>query len=106
MDELLTRATAGVDMDAPGAIWQIYANLFALIPWVALFWWSVLFIVVGGLLGLWRGGWRRGVIWAAVLGPIGWVVVVCKPRDARHLPPPLPPSRSRASDKDRSRRGV
>lgn len=102
MDELLARATQGVDLDAPGAIWQIYANLFALVPWVALFWWSVLFIVVGGLLGLWRGGWRRGVIWAAVLGPIGWLVILARPRGRRRVPPPLPPGHGRGG----RRRGV
>ncbi len=102
MDELLARATQGVDIDAPGAIWQIYANLFALVPWVALFWWSVLFIVVGGVLGWWRGSWRSGVFWAAVLGPIGWIVILTKPAAARRQPPPLPPARG----KDHNRRSV
>ncbi len=102
MDELLARATQGVDMDAPGAIWQIYANLFALVPWMALLWWSLLFIVIGGLLGLWRGSWQRGVIWALVLGPIGWIVILAKPPVSRRLPPPLPPARGKGG----RRRGV
>jgi len=102
MDELLTHATQGVDMDAPGAIWQIYANLLALVPWAALFWWSVVFIVVGGLLGWWRGSWQRGVVWAAVLGPIGWVVILLKRRGASHAPPSLPPARGQGG----SHRGV
>lgn len=98
MDELLTQATQGVDMDSPHAIWQIYANLFALVPWTTLLWWNLSFVVVGGLLGWWRGHWRQGVLWAFVLGPIGWIVIIVK----RRQPPPLP----RGAGKGGRRRGV
>lgn len=90
MDELLARATHGVDMDVPGAIWHVYANLLALVPWSALLWWNLLFVVVGGLLGLWRGRLAQGVIWACVLGPLGWIVILAKPRAPSPRPPPLP----------------
>ncbi|PWK85271.1 hypothetical protein [Fulvimonas soli] len=93
MDELLAKAMQGVDPDAPGAFWQVFLNLMRLVPWAALFWWSLLFVAVGALLGWWRGRLAEGVAWAVVLGPIGWIVVLARPRVAR--PPPLPPRAGR-----------
>jgi len=93
MDELLARAMQGVDPDAPDAFWRIVLNLIALVPWGALFWWNVLFVAVGAALGWWRRRTAEGIAWAFVLGPIGWLVVLRRPR--RKVPPPLPPPRSR-----------
>ena len=91
MDELLAKATQGVDPDAPGAFWQILANLLNMVPWAAIFWWNLLFIAVGAVLGWWRGRLVEGIVWAAVLGPIGWIVILTKPRPRPGaLPPPLP----------------
>ncbi len=97
MDELLARATQGVDLDAPGAFWQVFFNLLNMVPWAAMFCWSLLFVIVGLLLGWWRGRVVEGVLWAAALGPIGWVVVLLrKPRRKPPVkrppakPPPLP----------------
>ena len=92
MDELLAKATQGVDVDSPDAFLQIFMNLMGLVPWVALFWWSVLFVVVGALLGWWRGRTVEGVVLALVLGPIGWIVVWLRARP-KAVPPPLPPRR-------------
>jgi hypothetical protein len=91
LDELLARATQGVDPDAPGAYWRIVFNLLNMMPWAAMFWWSLLFVLVGALLGWWRGRLLEGIVWAAVLGPVGWVVVIAgKPcPGARAKPPPL-----------------
>lgn len=88
MDELLAKATQGVDLDAPGAFWHVFINLLNLLPWAAMFWWNLLFIVVGALLGWWRGRLAEGIVWALVLGPIGWVVILARPR---HQPPARPP---------------
>ena len=88
MDELLAKATQGVDPDAPGAFWQILANLLNMVPWAAMFWWNLLFIAVGALLGWWRGRTGEGIVWALVLGPIGWVVILVKPQPK---PPAMPP---------------
>ena len=94
MDELLAKAVQGVDPDAPDAFIHIFYNLMRLVPWAPLFWWSVLFVVVGALLGWWRGRTAEGIVWAAALGPIGWLVVLLRPRVAKKsLPPPLPPRR-------------
>lgn len=90
MDELIARATQGVDPDAPGAFWQVFVNLLNMLPWAAMFWWNLLFIAVGALLGWWRGRTGEGIVWALVLGPIGWVVILARPRPkARAEPPPL-----------------
>ena len=94
LDEWLDQATRGVDMDSPTASLQIFLNLMQMVPWAALFWWSVGFVVVGALLGWWRGRLVAGILWAAALGPFGWLVV-CLPRRApsklpvRPSPPPL-----------------
>ena len=91
MDELLAKAVQGVDVDAPGAFWHIFANLLGMVPWAALFWWNLAFMLVGALLGWWRGRLWEGVIWAAVLGPLGWIVICVKPRSVPPaVPPPLP----------------
>ena len=90
MDELIARATQGVDPDAPGAFWQIFVNLLNMLPWAAMFWWNLLFVAVGALLGWWRGRTAEGIVWALVLGPIGWIVILARPRPKPSAkPPPL-----------------
>jgi hypothetical protein len=88
LDELLARATQGVDPDAPGAFWHIFMNLLNMLPWAAMFWWNLLFMVIGALLGWWRGRLLEGVVWAAVLGPLGWIVILAKSRPKPHAEPP------------------
>jgi hypothetical protein len=91
MHEWLARAMQGIDPDALDASWQLFLRLFGMIPWVQLFWWNVAFVLVGALLGWWRGRTAEGVAWALVLGPIGWLVVLWRPRPVRQPgPPPLP----------------
>jgi hypothetical protein len=91
MDELLAKAGEGVDPDAPGAFWHIFFNALNLMPWAAMFWWTLIFMVVGAAIGWWRGRWVEGVVWAAVLGPIGWFVVIARPKAVpRAKPPSLP----------------
>ncbi len=94
MDELLSRALQGVDPNAPGAFWLVFTNLMALVPWRTLAWWNALFVLVGAALGAWRGHWREGVMWALVLGPIGWLVLLWRTR-RRLRPPSLPVPRRR-----------
>mgnify|MGYP001332677509 CR=1 FL=1 len=92
MDELLARALDGVDPDAPDAFWQVFWNLFTLLPWAALFWWSVVFVVVGAGLGWRRGRLAEGLLWAALLGPFGWLVILRRPvRRPPRLPRGTPP---------------
>lgn len=90
MDDLLAKATQGVDLDAPGAFWHVFVNLLNLLPWAAMFWWNLLFVVVGALLGWWRGRLAEGIVWALILGPIGWFVIFARPRvQPSAKPPPL-----------------
>ncbi len=91
MEQWLEKAIQGVDPDSPDAFLHIFLNLMAVMPWAALFWWSVIFVVVGALLGWWRGRVVEGIVWAVVLGPLGWIVVLGRPRPKpRPEPPPLP----------------
>ena len=91
MEHWLDKATQGVDPDSPDAFLHIFLNLMAMLPWAALFWWSVVFVVVGALLGWWRGRLVEGIVWAVVLGPLGWIVVLGRSRPKpRPEPPPLP----------------
>ena len=75
MQELLNRALQGVDPGSPGAFWQIFGNLMALIPWWPLIWLNVI-SVLGGLAIAWyrRSGYGKAVLWAMILGPFGWLV--------------------------------
>lgn len=91
VEQWLDKATQGVDPDSPDAFMHIFLNLLGLVPWAALLWWNLAFIAVGALLGWWRGRLWEGVIWAAVLGPIGWIVVLRPRARPKPLPPPLPP---------------
>lgn len=91
MHELLARALQGVDPDAPDASFRIFWNLMAMVPWTALTVWSLVFLAVGAVLGWLRGRTVEGLVWAAVLGPIGWVVILMRARPPkRPAPPPLP----------------
>ncbi len=100
MDELLARALHGVDPNDPNAFWLVFHNLMVLVPWATVMWWNFGFVVVGAMLGWWRGRWQTGAMWALVLGPFGWVITLWPAR--RHarqppalplfLPPPLPPT--------------
>lgn len=85
MHACIAHALQGIDPDAPGAFWQVFWRLWVSLPWAALFWWSVVFVVVGAVLGWWRGRFWEGVVWAWLLGPVGWLVLWLRTRS----PPPL-----------------
>lgn len=89
MDELLAKVMQGVDPATPGAFWQMLGNLMAVMPWVALIWWNIGFIAVGAALGWWRGRLVQGIVWSALLGPVGWFLLLRR----QSTPPPLPPRR-------------
>jgi hypothetical protein len=92
----------GVDPDDPGASLRIFSNLMGLVPWWNLIAWQVFFVLVGALLGWWRGRTMAGIIAALVLGPFGWVISFMPKRapsppqpGSGPQPPPLPGSKKR-----------
>ncbi|MGA7298341.1 MAG: hypothetical protein WBW92_12640 [Rhodanobacteraceae bacterium] len=98
MQELLNRALQGVDPTAPGAFWQIFANLMSLVPWWPLFWFTVLSVAGGLVIAWYRGsGYGKAVFWALVLGPAGWFI------SWYAVPPPrtCPRCQSEVAGKDR-----
>lgn len=90
MDELLAKAMAGVDPQAPGAFLTIFMNLMRLVPWGQLIIWQVVFIAVGAVLGWWRGRFTATVVASLVMGPFGWAVPFLPHKPAG--PPPVPRS--------------
>ena len=88
MEDLLAKATSGVDPDSPDAALRIFENLMALVPWWPLFWFTVLCVVVGAALGWWRRRVWLGIVLALVLGPIGWFTLWAFPVGERKKPEP------------------
>lgn len=87
MDELLSRALDGVDPMAPDAAWQIFRNLMSLVPWGALTAFTAACVVVGLALAQWRGSHRgQAVLWALLLGPVGWLITWHTPLPPRTCP--------------------
>ncbi|TCV94739.1 hypothetical protein EC912_103224 [Luteibacter rhizovicinus] len=93
MDELIDKVMQGVDPMDPGASWTILTRLMALTPWWSLLAWTVFFVLVGALLGWWRGRLKVGIVAALILGPFGWVVPFLPVRRKPGVPPPLPSAR-------------
>ena len=82
VQDLLAKATRGVDPDSPDAFARIFANIMALVPWWPLFWFTVLCVAVGAALGWWRRRIWLGIALALVLGPIGWFTLWAFPAGA------------------------
>ncbi|UPG87323.1 hypothetical protein L2Y94_08210 [Luteibacter aegosomatis] len=93
MDDLLAKAMQGVDPADPGAFFVIFTNLMRLVPWGQLILWQVVFIVVGAVLGGWRGRLGATLVATLIFGPFGWIVPFLPRRPAG--PPPLPGSKKR-----------
>ncbi|MBK7011939.1 MAG: hypothetical protein IPH43_04135 [Xanthomonadales bacterium] len=64
------------DIDALMRMNQACLRMFldpALWAWATAF--TVVSIAGGALIGRWKGRMMAGIVWAAVLGPIGWIVI-------------------------------
>ena len=92
----------GVDPDDPAASLRIFNNLMGLVPWWNLIAWQIFFVLVGALLGWWRGRTMAGIVAALVLGPFGWIIPFLPKRTPSSpapgsgpQPPPLPGSKKR-----------
>ena len=89
VEDLLAKATSGVDPDSPDAALRIFEKLMALMPWWPLFWFTVLCVVVGAVPGWWRRRIWLGIGLALVLGPIGWFVLWAFPAGEQEKPEPV-----------------
>lgn len=69
----------GVDPGTPGAFWQLLHNMLAIMPWWQLLWFTVACVVIGAILGWWRGRIVLGVAIALLVGPIGWIALWALP---------------------------
>ncbi|UXI69878.1 hypothetical protein [Tahibacter amnicola] len=83
MDSLIEKVLEGIDPSDPAATWEIFVRIMGLVDWWLLTWVSVLFAVVGALIGWWRGHFWRDLSLALALGPIGWVVSLAMPAATR-----------------------
>jgi predicted small integral membrane protein len=79
MGDLLARATHGVDLSSPGAAWQVFNNLMAAMPWTALLWFTLFSLVLGAVVGWWRGRLWSGIWISLVIGPIALLVLFALP---------------------------
>lgn len=80
MDSACTlTALSNVDQGDPEAVQALLSTCIETLLDPALWWWAVgltvLFAVVGALIGWRKGRWLAGLLWGAALGPIGWIVV-------------------------------
>ncbi|MBX3693128.1 hypothetical protein [Dokdonella sp.] len=84
------RDLANFDVGKPeqaGAVLE--GCLSSLLDPVLWLWVSVLTLVcsgIGALIGWWKGRTLSGLVWATVLGPIGWIVMALKSTDPHACP--------------------
>lgn len=83
MTDLLHKLLQGVDPNAPGAFRVLLHNLLALVPWWPLIWFTVACVVIGAVLGWWRGRIGLGIALGLVVGPIAWVALWALPPGRR-----------------------
>src|SRR5215510_9361561 len=53
---------------------------------LAVIFWLVVGMVVGAAIGNTRGRSGEGLFLGLLLGPIGWIIVLCLPREGRRCP--------------------
>lgn len=63
--------------------------------WLWMLGLSVFFIVVGAWIGWRKGRLKAGIVWSAILGPFGWLVVALMSPLPAKPPLPMPPVRPR-----------
>jgi hypothetical protein len=79
VDDLLQKLLQGVNPGAPGALGQLLHNMLTLVPWWPLLWFTLACVVVGALLGWWRGRIGMGITLGLVVGPIAWIALWALP---------------------------
>lgn len=104
--ECSLEAYAGLDPEDLDATREILDACLSVLLAPELWWWmiglSLFFVLVGAAIGYAKGRVVAGVVWSAVLGPFGWLVVALMSPVSRQptqastptAPPPprLPPA--------------
>lgn len=73
-----------LDLSDPDALHNILMALLSSIDWWWWIWFTVISIVVGALIGWYKGAVWRDMLLGAALGPIGWIVSVLLPGQRRN----------------------
>lgn len=73
-------ALQNLDMADPEAAQVLLDACVRMLLTPSLWYWALgltlLCAVIGALLGMAKGRWLWGLVWGAVLGPIGWIIVL------------------------------
>lgn len=84
MAELLHRILKGVDLSSPDATARIFHNLMGMVPWVPLLWFTLASVLLGALVGWWRGRLWTGIWISLVIGPVALLVLLALPSRRAH----------------------
>ena len=72
-------AFTGTDLSDPDAVQIVLQSCTQALLDPGLWAWAIglnlVCAVVGALIGFAKGRWLAGLLWGAVLGPIGWIVI-------------------------------
>lgn len=79
MGDLLQRILKGVDLSSPDASAQILHNMMAMMPWAALLWFTLFSVVLGAVVGWWRGRLWTGIWISLLIGPIALLILLVLP---------------------------
>jgi hypothetical protein len=84
MEELLHRILKGVDLSSPDASARILHNMLTMLPWVSLLWFTLASVLLGALVGWWRGRLWTGIWVSVLIGPVAMLVLLALPSRRAH----------------------
>lgn len=94
--ECTIQAYSQLDPDDLDAAREMLESCMAVLLAPELWWWliglSVFFVAIGAAIGFAKGRVVAGVVWSAVLGPFGWLVVALMSPVPKQPPAGSPPA--------------